>query len=644
MNAHARALPAPSRSRILLTLTMVLMLLSSALAAAVRVSAQGDDHSLASAAPAGTVIYMEVELDQASDQWTKTFELLDRAGLSQVAEEETGASVDELGQTAEQMNISGTAAMVFTDADSLIQYSSTDISAATSDAMALSSEMEGGETPAVPEGFALMIQPDDPEAIAQQFLDMVSSDADTNGAEVQTSDYNGVTITYFESTDNPSANSATAEVNGIVLLSLSPTDLEPIIDTINGDADSLGSEEGFGKVADKLGADNLIFGYINIDAMLTAAASDPEFADELAGLENSGGHAGFSVYASDAGFHADSVFVPTDASTLPAAGDFTPSMASAFPADILLFENANDIYGSGVGELLDSLVQAALSDADGDGVQDEATPTVDESWAMLESQLGFNPNTDLLQKLDGEWAVAASIQGFDPETFQMNPQVLFVSDSSDPATLQNTTDTIAALVQQMNDGSYETGVREVDGGTLQTVTLSTESTSGVPVVIEYGVVNDQLVISVNGAIDDYLAGDSDKLADDANYQAVLAALPSDNVVAISYVNIEGQVLPLLDALVTSLNSSFSTLDNDPACGDYATQQEAQDAYDADSSTLWNLDYDFDGTACEDYFAESTPVEATPESFVDVVHIPAAGSVTWVDDDAVWVSSILLIGQ
>lgn len=644
MNAHARAIPAPSRSRIFLTLTMVLMLLSSALAAAVRVSAQGDDHSLASAAPAGTVIYMEVELDQSSDQWTKTFDLLDRAGLSQVAQDETGASVDQLGQQAEQMHISGTAAMVFTDADSLIQYSSSDLTAVTSDAMSLSSDMESGTTPAVPEGFALMIKPDDPDAIAQQFLEMVNSDAETNGVDVQTTDYNGVTITYFESADDPSVNSATAEVNGIVLLSLSPSDLESIIDTINGDSDSLASEEGFTKVADKLGTDNLIFGYINMDAMLTAAANDPAFADELAGMEESAGHAGFSIYVSDAGFHSDGVYIPNDASTLPDASDFTPSMASAFPADLLLFENANDIYGSGVGEMLDTLVQSSLSDMDGDGTPDAATPTVDDAWAMLESQLGFNPNTELLQKLDGEWAVSASIQDFDPDTFQMNPQMLFVSNTSDPATLQKTTDTIAALAQQMNDGSYETGVRTVDGGTLQTVTLSTDSTSGIPVVIEYGIVNDQLVISINGAIDDYLAADSSKLADDANYQAVLAALPSDNVISVSYVNIEGQVLPLLDALVASLNSSFSTLDNDPACAEYATQQEAQDAYDADSTTLWNLDYDFDGMACEDYFADATPTEATPESFTDVVHIPASGAVTWVDDDAVWVSSILLIGE
>ena len=102
-------------------------------------------------------------------------------------------------------------------------------------------------------------------------------------------------------------------------------------------------------------------------------------------------------------------------------------------------------------------------------------------------------------------------------------------------------------------------------------------------------------------------------------------------------------MPLLDWFATMLMGSMSTLDNHEDCGTYATQQEAQDAYDADPGTMWLLDMDYDGQACEDFFSEST-ASASPESFTSGINIPAAGSVTWVDGDAVHTSSILVIGD
>jgi hypothetical protein len=50
------------------------------------------------------------------------------------------------------------------------------------------------------------------------------------------------------------------------------------------------------------------------------------------------------------------------------------------------------------------------------------------------------------------------------------------------------------------------------------------------------------------------------------------------------------------------------------CANYATQDEAQTAYDAAEPDTFDLDQDFDGEVCEDFFA--VPVEtpaATPEA-------------------------------
>ena len=43
------------------------------------------------------------------------------------------------------------------------------------------------------------------------------------------------------------------------------------------------------------------------------------------------------------------------------------------------------------------------------------------------------------------------------------------------------------------------------------------------------------------------------------------------------------------------------VDASERCGEYADQEEAQIAYDSDPVTNFDLDFDFDGVACDDYF-------------------------------------------
>ncbi|MCV0404588.1 MAG: DUF3352 domain-containing protein, partial [Chloroflexi bacterium] len=429
-------------------------------------------------------------------------------------------------------------------------------------------------------------------------------------------------------------------------------DLESIIDTVQGDSESLASTDGFNNVYGKLETNALVFGYVDADTMTTALLNSPN-SEELLGtsediseeLEAGRGHMGWSMYASETGFHTDSVIVPMDAANVPAADGFTPSMAGKFPADVLLFSNSNNLYATGITDFLGTMMQTSLAQSQSTGMDSTATPaatpTVDETWAMFEEMVGFNPDTDLFQKLDGEYAMYAGI--YDLESGVPTPEFLFVSGTSDAATLEQTAATITDLATQMNEGDYEISSRSVDGGELTVVSFPAETTGMVPVVIEYGVVNDELLIGANGAIDKYLAGDGEVLADDPAFQAAFAELPSENILSVSYVNIEGQVLPLLDYLVVMLGSSTSTMDNHEDCGTYATQEEAQTAYDADPSDLWLLDMDYDGEACEDFFGEAV-AQASPELVSEQVNVVSAGSVTWADDEAIYFNSVIVIGD
>lgn len=648
MNASVATLIAPTRARVWMSFALVAMLLASIFSTAIGIrsaSAQESQAGLASAVPAETVLFMSVNLDQSSEQWDTTYSLLERAGLSDLAESETGASPEDLGGMAEASNFTGSGAIVFTDVDSLVSYSSTDLAATAMDTtMTMDPELISED---IPEGFAFIVQPEDPTALAAQFLQMTDDEAAFAGGTVQTVDYNGVTISFWESDDPTVAGTATAEVNGTVVLATRASDVEPIIDAAQGNVENLADAEGFNSVSSKMQADTLMFGYMNMDTMITALQSDPEFMKLYSemlmteDLDAGKGHVGFTVYVSDAGFHMDSVVIPNDPTSIPDASAFTPSMASRVPADVMLFSGANDLYSTGVSDVVGGVMQAALSEPGMDTSTPVATPTMEDTWAMFEMQLGFNPDTDLLALLDGEYASYVGVYGL--ESGMPTPEFLFVSETSDPATLEQTTDRITVLANLLNEGDFLVSTRAVEGGELTVVELDAMDTGGIPVVLEWGVVNGEMLIGVNGAIDNYLDASTAKLADDANFQNTMNLLPSENVVNVSYVNIEGQVMPLLDWFSTMLLGSMSTLDNHEECANYATQEEAQAAYDADPGTLWLLDMDFDGEACEDFFGTSTP-DASPESFTSQINIPAAGSVTWVDDEAVYTSSILVIGD
>ena len=660
MTATATALRAPGRMRVWTSLALAFALIASLVSsitsiAGVSAQAAAED-TLAASVPADTVIYMAIDLNQESEQWTQAFSLFERAGLNDVAEDEVGASTEELGDSAESMNFTGSAAIVFTDADALMESATGPEFAAETVAspMDTADSVMTDAAAEVPAGFAMVIQPDDSAALSAQFEAMVADEAEANGATVATVDYNGVTITYWESADATITSSATATVGDVVVLGTVPSDIEPIIDTVQGDTESLASTDGFSAVYSKLETNSMIFGYVDADAMMTALVNSPNSEmllgtsdDVTAELDAARGHMGWTVYASETGFHMDSVIVPLDPANVPTADGFTPSMASSMPADVMMFANSNNLYATGVTEMLGTLLQTSLAEAQYDEGTNTAvatpasTPSVDETWAMMEQMLGFNPDTDLLQKLDGEYAMYAGV--YDLESGVPTPEFLFVSGTSDAATLNETMAQVTQLATEMNAGDYEMSSRTVEGGELTVMTFPGETTGLVPVVLEFGVVNDEMLIGVNGAIDKYLAGDSETLADSANFQAAFAELPSENLMSMSYMDIEGQVLPLLDYVVVMMDSSSSTLDNHEDCATYATQEEAQAAYDADSSTLWLLDMDYDGEACEDFFGEAT-AQASPELVSEQVNVVSAGSVTWADADAIYSNSVIVIGD
>jgi hypothetical protein len=301
--------------------------------------------------------------------------------------------------------------------------------------------------------------------------------------------------------------------------------------------------------------------------------------------------------------------------------------------------------------VLDALGAAALGMATA-GFAEPATPAPGESqdafiakqYEGMAALIGFNPQTELLQQLFGEYGLWVRSKA-DPSTLS----VLFASGVKDPGAVANALSQVTMLIQGNSGGETTATTRTVAGSRI--TVLPTEP--GAP-SIEYGVVGNQLLIGVGDAIDQFTSGSGASLADNAQYQAVMATLPSESNGSL-YLDLS-QVIPLVqEADQGSSGASMATgaapsemRDASPDCANYPNQAAAQKAYDDLDPGTFNLDQNFNGVVCEDFFA--TPMVATPlatpetgtASAVNTSSIKAFALVAYDKDGMRRTSSILYI--
>ena len=595
------------------------------LAPVTAVAAQSADFGTADVTPSDALVYVRINLHPESDQWQLSAELLERSGIPAA----TGEDFDLEDIQEVEPEIDGEAAFVLTSIDVERPIQLNEVTSMTTDPV----ESLGGD---IPSGFSVLFQPENMDEIEQ----MIQASLEDEGTSIETSEYGGVTILYAPPADEYSEGYAYAKVNDTTLaIATIPADLEPIIDTANGDTDPLSGNDNFTDMQSQLTTDSLVFGYVDSSALIDqvlAAVPDAEASIPQETLDQARGFIGFTAWADQPGFRFDSLLIPSEGNTAPELSPVSEDLASRVSSDSLFFTTGRDLGATGALDAIGLLAAQAIA-----GEEPLATPEptqdaeayADEIFARAAETIGFNIKTDFIDQLVDDYAFSVSARNLDSGTPEIN--AIFVSGAADPQTVNGVISKISFMASAAGEEGTVSSRDLADGTSIYQFNIGDAT---FPIVLEAGVVDGQLLIGINNGIDEYVDGPASALADDANYDAVFSNLPSEYSVA-AFVNVPA-LAPIIESFAMSMNSS-STPDNDPKCGEYATQEEAQAAYD--ETFDFDLDQDFDGEACEDYFSEATP-EASPASISSSLNILGIGMVTYDADGNVAQSAIIAIGE
>jgi hypothetical protein len=558
--------------------------------------------STAEAAPADSLAYVVTTLDDESDQWALADALLDRAGLGEAIDQAVAEDLtDDEGEALPlDAFLGGEVAIIVDDAaaDRAIAESMGGDMDEMLEALGLATPAAVGDEPE-PQGFAVVL---DARAPDTAWAAIEEAAAEENPEELT---YEGTTILYSPASGDEDGMAA-ARAGDLILFATTPADLHPVIDTIDGRAPSLATLPELATAQGTLPADVLMFGIVN-----SASLADTNFGpfDVAAGQLATSGITAFSVAADDPGFRLEMVALPAAGESPPvAAANFDSELVRRAPPDSVVFVSAADLGATGT---LDAIGAAALGMAFGmDGMGPEPDPDLSPEEAItaqyegVAQLIGINLQTELFQQLVGEygfWLAAAIGDGGAPDA----ASGLFASKVADGDSVAAALMQLSLLAQGATGGESAVTTREVDGDQVYVIADDAGS------ALEFGVIGDWLVIGDAGAVARLTGEPGESLADSERFQAALGALPAERH-GIAYVDLT-QAIPLLEAAEDeSPEFGFDEMagaeDASESCANFATQEEAQAAYDAAEPETFDLDQDFDGEVCEDYFVADESAE------------------------------------
>jgi hypothetical protein len=597
MSATIRINSIRSGWRIGITLALLLGFLVPAWNAP-RVMAQGTLPETAAAAPAGTALFQVFDLDREGVQWQQTGTLLERVGLPNALELwedavlEAGAKKGDFTEADLDALLGGELALVVTPVAVERAVEHHEKSQQPGDDAATPMAHDWDE----PLGVTAVLLPGDPEAAWDYVERQVADLAGKYEVPVEEIPHGSGELLWVEMPDLherlkerledalgaaglPEAMAgmmventmhggmdvgmegrpgfATGRAGDFIIVGVSQADVTEIMDVVGGTTDSLADSPEAQQVAADLPADALSFTYFDgsaiVDALGTRTLKKMQAMMSPAEQAVWQAQSGLAVSAVESGFRVDSVVVPGESGDLGSAAIANdPAIVAAaerVPAGTFLYQAGvvpEDAF-AGAAYMLALAVNGDLADEGSQGGGLDQLPSeeeIEQEIATAAATLGFDPGSELFDLLGGEFIAFSSFPALDMSGF--GPDAVAAMTTSDPATLNETARKIAASIERAGLG-VDVSVRDVDGNTIYVVS-DPEMAMGPS--LEFGVVDDQVVVGTGRGIEDLMAEPTTSLADDPQYQAVMGFLPGEYY-QVSYIDI-GQAGDVLTAMLGAI--------------------------------------------------------------------------------------------
>lgn len=584
----SRTLPARVVQTATLTFALILgSLLPLAVAPAV---AQGELPATAAAAPAASIYFQEFDLDLEGGQWQQTDELLARIGIP-----------DALETWRQELLAASAQSGDFTEADLDALLGGEIAIAVTPDAIthlsamhAMHEQMQQGEDtemempPDMAVGAAVILDPGDPVVAWEYVQRQFSQSAAEMNEQVIESTYGDAALLELTFPNNhlrgrSSGDDAqndgmdhqmpadfglyAGQAGEFIVVGMTRADVTNIIDVVNGEQPSLADLTEAEDVATALPADSLAFGYFNGSAIVDGLDEEAlaELQTSMPDLDPSElhGHGGFTLGAGEAGFQFVSIAMGMGASA-PSEMAADPAIATAashVPADSFVFQTGMLPRDAFVGTAYQIAVAINAATAGTDvlsgeileqlpnpgEIRDQLPNPADmqRQLALAERVLGFNLQSGLIDLLGDHFLLYSSVPRVSPAGMGLDAAVAI--ETTDPATLSANIAKIVKWAGRVKRGMISE--RSIDSNAIYAV--SDPSNTGVP-PIEFGVIGNYLVAGTGSGVD-HLVMPGAPLADDPQYQAVLAELP-ETYQQLTYVNV-GQGSDLLTGLFAQLGGT-----------------------------------------------------------------------------------------
>jgi hypothetical protein len=592
MSVANRGNRARSGWRIGVVLALLFGLLAPAWSAAPVLAQEGLPET-AAAAPEGTVLFQAFDLDREGEQWQQTGALLERVGLPNALELweasvlEEGASKGDFTEADLDALLGGELAVIVTPlaVQRVVEHherhqqrgdnGATPMAGAWDEPHGVTAVLLAGDPDAawdyverqvadlaarheVPveeishgSGELLWIEMPDPRERLTEHLEGALGDSDLEDALAGLMGETGM---------HGRPGFAAGRAGDFIIAGVNQADVTEIIDVVDGTTASLADSTEAQQVAAELPAETLSFTYLDGSAILDAVGE--RMVEKLQAMMSPTdqavwqAHSGLAISAVEPGFRIDAVTVPAEGGTLGSASIANdPAIAAAaerVPADSVLYQAGvvpeNAFAGAAYALALAVNGEMAGEEWQSGGMnQLPSEEEMEEEIARATATLGFDPRAELFDLLGGEFILFSSFPTFDMNGFGLD--AVAAVTTSDPDTLNETTRKIAASIERSDLGA-DVATRDLDGDTIYVV--SDPEMAGGP-SLEFGVVDDQVVVGTGGGIEDLVTEPATSLADDPQYQQVMDFLPGEYHQVV-YVNI-GQVVDMLTAMFGAMEGS-----------------------------------------------------------------------------------------